>query len=186
MGYATKDRVESIVGYELDATGEILMEMTDAIVTANFNEILNGFFGEVEPSTRIFQGDGNVEIFTGAVRDVSFIGIEDGDNNMDDVYMFPLESEVKSWFKCGYNTYFDYNEILITGKWGSLGDEVPNEVSALASYLVAKGLSDISQGNLSSRSIEGYSESYRDYDYRKDPSVMTILKAYTVQEYSAL
>lgn len=177
MAFSTQARIEAVLGRSLTASE--LVNLTGLQLQAD-NWLIKRLHLEFSstPSSRYYDG-GNTVLAIDSCRSIS--AVELVDDNLDVVVSYTVDEDyvagpendtVKSYLvktlsfpELVIGETYDgvwprgLKNIKVTATYG-LADSVPEDLAALASYMVAKVISIPLEGVLQSEQIEGYSRSY--------------------------
>lgn len=183
MAYTTQENVENYLGRSLTDAEVALFNLILASVENYINDEVGGTFdSNATASTRYYDG-GSRLLEIDPFYELTSVQLVDSLENVDYTYVLndefearPRNETVKYWIESRIGKFpSGVANIAVTAKFG-LG-AIPDDITLLATYLMAAGYSEAIKGELTKESIEGYSREFKSY-YKDDSYVNSILDRY--------
>lgn len=177
MSYTNENTIEAYLNRQLTSSEQLALPDLLAFIDKKIDVLQGGSYGVLSPSTRYYDG-GHASIPIDACRSITAVNTVNSDNTVgrqyvlgEEVLLRPVNQTVKRWID-RRNTRFAPGKasIAITATY-NLGEIPPSEVVFLATYMVSRLFDIKAQQGLKSETIEGYSRTYGEIDWKSDPIV---------------
>lgn len=181
--YATQAQIENILGRCLTTKEEQLLEGLGSTIDGWIDDKIGASYTQVT-ETRYYDG-GSVILEIDAATNITKVAVVDDEDDDSSIYDLnvdfkarPRNEDVKTWLHSkGAKFPEGIANIAVTATYG-LGEEAPDDIKYLASYLMAGVFTRQKTKNLKSESIEGYSRTFAETKM-EDEVVLSILNKYT-------
>lgn len=182
MAYTTQAKIEGMLGRSLTSSEQVNLDSLLANVDSYINEQVGTSYGSVTAESRYYNGSGITVQEIEPCTDITVVAIVDsGETTVyeyvdgTDYEAFPRNEDRKFWLESRIGAFpIGVANIMITAKFHG-GDEVPNDIDFLATYLASKYFKN--NIDLESESIEGHSEVFKKFEI-EDEVVSSILDRY--------
>jgi hypothetical protein len=170
MNYTSKERIEAYLQRSLTADEDVLLSETIDYISSFINSYTNRNWLDVDPDeysieseARLYDGDGEKELFIDDFIDLEKVEILDSQGNViltlddsDEFILYPANSSVKqSIYLRNYRFTKGRGNVQVTASFNS--GYVPNSVIMVATALCGKYFGRSGHiGGYKSESIEGY------------------------------
>lgn len=176
MSYTDKEKIEAQLGTSLSSSQETALPYLLGWIDATINSLLGGSYGQVDPSVRTYEG-GYQTLAIDPVSNVTSVTIVDDEGDITHTYeltdyiLEPINSETKTYIRKRYGVFPCGNvNIQIAGDF-TLGDNAPDDIVYVATYMACKLFTIETAGNIEEESIEGYRRKYAVISWSADPIV---------------